>query len=136
MRSILGQFWVNSGSITDPYLRNLMKRSVIAFIWPWVGPLALNIWNYGSWDGLVGTRYSPPSHPPGPHHPGYTSLAPGMAARWLHAVYTMRNMVVGLISVVQLTLSAQISGSSLMTEVYNLVGIGRINDHKPIPGTD
>ena len=45
------------------------------------------------------------------------------------------NMVVGLITVDQLTLDGQISGSRVMTEVYNLVRIGRIINHSFIPGT-
>ena len=45
-------------------------------------------------------------------------------------------MVVGLISVVQLTLSAEISDMGLMTEVYNLVRIGRIRCHYLIPGNE
>ena len=44
-------------------------------------------------------------------------------------------MVVGLISVAQLTLSPEISDIDLITEVYNLLRIGRINDHYVIPGT-
>ena len=46
------------------------------------------------------------------------------------------NMVVGLKSVHQLSLSVQISGFRIMTEVYNLLEIGRINNHSFIPGTD
>ena len=38
-------------------------------------------------------------------------------------------MVVGLISVGQVSLDAEISGSRVMTEVYNLIKIGRINNH-------
>ena len=45
--SILSQFWVNSG----PYLRNLIINLRKAFIWPWVGPLALEYVKYGSWEG-------------------------------------------------------------------------------------
>ena len=45
-------------------------------------------------------------------------------------------MVVGLKSVAQLSLDDQISGFRVMTEVYNLIRIGRINNHKVIPGTD
>ena len=44
-------------------------------------------------------------------------------------------MVVGLRSVEQLSLDDHISGSKGMTEVYNLVRIDRISDHKCIPGT-
>ena len=47
-----------------------------------------------------------------------------------------KNMVVGLISVAQLSLSAQISGFEGMTEVYNLANVGNPNDHKLIPGKE
>ena len=43
-------------------------------------------------------------------------------------------MVVGLISVRQLSLDPQISGFQGMTEVYNLLEIDRINNHLYIPG--
>ena len=45
-------------------------------------------------------------------------------------------MVVGLISVEQLTLDAQISDIRGMTEVYNLVRIRNPDDHFSISGTD
>ena len=45
------------------------------------------------------------------------------------------NMVVGLRSVAQLSLYALFSGFLGMTELYNLVRIGRINNHYVIPGT-
>ena len=45
-------------------------------------------------------------------------------------------MAVGLISVGQLSLSAQIWGFRGMTEVYNLVIAGNPNDHLSILGTD
>ena len=45
-------------------------------------------------------------------------------------------MVVGLISVGQLSLDDCFSGSRVMTEVYNLVEIDRIINHSPIPGTE
>ena len=45
-------------------------------------------------------------------------------------------MVVGLYSVGQLTLSAQISRFGGMTEVYNLVEIYRIINHFLIPGKE
>ena len=35
---ILGHSEVILGPFLDPYLRNLMKLSKKAFIWPWVGP--------------------------------------------------------------------------------------------------
>ena len=45
-------------------------------------------------------------------------------------------MVVGLISVGQLSLEGQISGFQTITEVYNLSEIGNPNDHKYIPGNE
>ena len=39
------------------------------------------------------------------------------------------NMAVGLKSVEQLSLCVHFSGSEGMTEVYNLLKIGRINNH-------
>ena len=48
--------------------------------------------------------------------------------------YMWNNQAVGLISVAQLSLSTHISGSRVMTEVYNLVGIGRTINHLYIPG--
>ena len=46
------------------------------------------------------------------------------------------NMAVGLISVRQLSLGAQISVFQGFTEVYNLVEIGKLNNHYDIPGFD
>ena len=43
-------------------------------------------------------------------------------------------MAVGLISVAQLTLDAQIWDIRGITEVYNLVKTGNPNDHNDIPG--
>ena len=45
-------------------------------------------------------------------------------------------MVVGLKSVAQLSLYDHFSDIELMTEVYNLLEIGRINNHNVIPGTE
>ena len=49
--SILGSFWVDSGTLSRPSLRNLIIYSRIAFIWPWVGSYLRNMTKYGSWDG-------------------------------------------------------------------------------------
>ena len=46
------------------------------------------------------------------------------------------NSAVGLKSVRQLTLGAHISDITGMTEVYNLVETGRINNHCYIPGNE
>ena len=43
-------------------------------------------------------------------------------------------MVVGLNTVGQLSLSAHFSGFQVITEVYNLLRIDRINNHLYIPG--
>ena len=91
---------------------------------------------YGSW---VVYRYSPSRYPPGiplPHHPGYTPATTVTAVHGLGMQSREVNMVVGLISVGQLSLADQISDISLMTEVYNLAEIDRINNHFTIPGND
>ena len=72
-RSILGSFWVISEVNLGPILGNLINIMRIALIWPWVGPLASNILNIGSWEhagwgtgiALPGTLPAPPRvHPP------------------------------------------------------------------------
>ena len=72
----------------------------------------------------------PPSPPTTPGTPCPTDVihAPTAAAR------ALRNMVVGLISVAQLTCRALFSGFRGITEVYNLVNVGRIINHSLIPG--
>ena len=136
-----GRFWSILGSIlgsilaiSRPYLGNLIITSGIAFIWPWVGTLRLNMVNLGS-GGLGGsTRYSTPPDPPSSHTPGTpppTPCTPGYAAALLAH---RSNMVVGLRSVDQLTLVAHISRSGTITEVYNLSVAGRNNNHLSIPG--
>ena len=90
---------------------------------------------YGSWDGPgVVPGIAPPRYPPSPiprvHHP----TRPGWTTGWT-TVYTRLNMVVGLISVTQLTLGTHFSDITGITEGYNLVGINRINNHFLIPGT-
>ena len=83
----------------------------------------------------MGTRYSPPSHPPGypttpgTPPPGYTSEQVLYTAGVRAAVYSQLNMAVGLKSVAQLSLSIHFSGFEGMTEVYNLVRIDNPNDH-------
>ena len=79
---------------------------------------------YGSWDGWVGRRVVPsgthPSPAPPRVHPSPTAPVPGTAP----GVASVLNVVVGLISVAQLTLGAVFSDIRVMTEVYNLVRIG------------
>ena len=83
---------------------------------------------------LGGCRYSPPSPPRYPHHPGYT-LPPGTRRTVMVRSEVTNQRVVGLISVDQLSLSLQISGFQGITEVYNVVKAGNPNDHKFILGT-
>ena len=60
------------------------------------------------WEGLGGYRYSTPPDPTRTHHPGYTPALPG-ARYTVYRVPAVRysglKMVVGLISVRQLSLS-------------------------------
>ena len=84
---------------------------------------------------LVGTRYSTPPPPTHPHYPGYTS-SPHAASGYTAARSSRGvNMVVGLYSVEQLSLSVHFSGLLGITEVYNLGLAGRIINHFHIPGT-
>ena len=88
---------------------------------------------------LGSTRYSPPWYPPVPHHPGYTPMPADVQTRMSarpHSHVPRLNMAVGLKSVGQLSLYAQISDIGGMTEVYNLVRIDRINNHFLIVGND
>ena len=95
---------------------------------------------YGYWDGWVlGTGIAlPATHPAThrPHHPGYTPPDTGRTPGPTSVLYPEYNSVVGLISVGQLSLGVQISGSRGITEVYNLSKIGNINNHFFIPGND
>ena len=89
----------------------------------------------GSWvgTGIALQPTLPATHRP--HHPGYTPPPPCMASRRVAAPWHQSYMAVGLISVGQLTLDGHISGFGTMTEVYNLIKIGRINNHSFIPQT-
>ena len=77
------------------------------------------------------TRYSPPW--PTPVYPPRVHPCPTEHARTRYTEVsgsgTESNLAVGLISVGQLSLDTHISGFGTMTEVYNLVRIGRINNH-------
>ena len=93
---------------------------------------------YGYMEGAwVVPRYSPPGHPSPPTTPG-TPLPPADVQTRMSAVphgqYPESNMVVGLISVGQLTWRSLFSGFWTITEVYNLTKIGRISNHSSIPG--
>ena len=95
---------------------------------------------YGSWEG----HWVVPGIVPLQDHPARTTPGtPPLPARHpvlMRAVtavpYTRLNSAMGLKSVQQLTLSDQISGFQGLTEVYNLINIGRINNHFTIPGTE
>ena len=93
------------------------------------------MYKYGSWDGPgLGTGIALPGthpHPPPRVHPP----APTATTQVFTGTYRGLKLVVGLISVEQLTLSARISGFQGITEVYNLVRIHRISNHSFIPGT-
>ena len=85
----------------------------------------------------MGTRYSTPPVPTQYPYPGYTlpcrTVMPGLVTV-PHGHVPEVNSVVGLKSVGQLSLCAVFSGFWNMTEVYNLVEVGRINNHYLIPG--
>ena len=78
---------------------------------------------------------APPSHPHIPY-PGYTPPLPTCRYGYTLPGHNGQvNMVVGLISVGQLTLWPVFSVFWTMTEVYNLSKIDRIINHFLIPGT-
>ena len=89
----------------------------------------------GSGRVLGGYRYSHPPGPPRPHHPGYTLPHYPYMPYVARAVSQRVNIVVGLISVDQLTLVDHIPRFGTMTEVYNVAVAGRNNNHFTIPGT-
>ena len=108
----------------------------IAFIWPWVEPILRYMLNMGP--GMVpgvGTGIAPPGPPqpcttPGTPLPHRTEPATPRTLDHVH------KLVVGLKSVGQLTLGTHFSGFQGITEGYNLVIVGRINNHFHIPGFD
>ena len=75
----------------------------------------------GTGIALPGTHPAPPSS----HTPGTPPLHHGSMLNTGTATPTGVKVAVGLKSVRQLTLDAQISGFEGMTEVYNLVRIGK-----------
>ena len=79
--------------------------------------------NMRSWEGTgwVPDIALPATHPA--THPGYTSPSAWRYLSGYTAVSGRVNMVVGLISVAQLTSRALFSDIRGMTEVYNLVKI-------------
>ena len=88
---------------------------------------------YGSWEGAwVGTGIAPLPATPVRTTPGTPPLDAGPACTHGYTGaggYHGLNMAVGLKSVAQLTLSVHFSRFRGMTEVYNLMRIGRINNH-------
>ena len=89
----------------------------------------------GTGIALLGTGIVlPPTHPV-PTTPG-TPSPPSKSAGPSAVVSQLVNSAVGLKSVGQLSLRAQISDIRVMTEVYNLVYIGRINNHLYIAGNE
>ena len=62
-------------------------------------------------------------------HPGYTPGPACYTPGTPRGHHMWDNQAMGLKSVEQLSLSAQISETEGMTEVYNLLRIGRINNH-------
>ena len=90
---------------------------------------------YGSWEvwGL-GTGIAPLRDPPSPH-PGYTPPHATRQQCTREQLHPGLKEAVGLKSVDQLTLCVVFSGFEGMTEVYNLIRIGRINNQFTIPGT-
>ena len=83
---------------------------------------------------LVGYRYSTPPGPPVLPPPRVHPSLPCTASAVPGAALEQENSAVGLKSVRQLSLSVHISDIEPFTEVYNLVEIGRINNHNDIPG--
>ena len=94
---------------------------------------------YGSRDGVLVVPGIAPSrtHPPAlprVHLPA-TPTGSARLGTLPHGHVRELNIVVGLISVDQLSLYGQISETGTMTELYNLLRIGRINNHSAFPGT-
>ena len=77
-----------------------------------------------------------PTQLPAIPYPGYTPPTARQHDRYRRVQYREVNSAVGLRSVDQLTLYAQISDIEGMTEVYNVMRIGRINNHFVIPQKD
>ena len=83
--------------------------------------------------GWVGTGIAPPAT--------HQLPTPGTPSRYVHGYqhactgqYGGANSVVGLKSVAQLTSGGYSSGFQGITEVYNLIPVGRINNHLYITG--
>ena len=85
---------------------------------------------------LAGYRYSPPDPPTGIPTPGTPPPTPACPVPVLSAHRGQLQCAVGLRSVDQLSLCAEISGFRGITEVYNLRIAGIINNHLHIPGNE
>ena len=84
---------------------------------------------YGSWDEVrLGTGIALPAPSPVPY-PGYTLPARTPYCTRPRSCRGARKCVVGLRSVAQLTLDDRFSETQGITEVYNLVETGNINNH-------
>ena len=121
--SILRLFWTHSGPFLDPILRNLIKPLKDLHLAVGRAYLRERL-NMGPRDG---TGWVPGIAPPGHPSPPLprVHLPPARYTVCMKRVlYPEYNMVVGLKSVEQLTLSVQFSDIRPMTEVYNLVKIG------------
>ena len=87
--------------------------------------------------GWLGTGYRYSPRPPTQPYPPRVHPYPPMPLVYISVHGSAEQlMAVGLRSVDQLTLSAKISGFRGMTEVYNLVKLGRTNNHSFIPGNE
>ena len=91
-----GSFLRHSGTLSGPYLRNLIIFLKLALIWPWVGPLVLNMVNMGPGRVLPGYRYSPSQYPPTSQTPGTPPPARRDWPARLTLVPARLNSVVGL----------------------------------------
>ena len=132
--SILRSFWsiLTLSQETSGNLKNCLLLAVGR-------ALRLNTVKYGSWDGWVvvpGIAPPRPTQSPTPGTPLPTMPAVSMTSVLPRGTCRELNSAVGLKSVVQLSLDDRFSGFLSITEVYNLSGIDRINNHSVIPGFD
>ena len=96
--------------------------------------LRLDMTKYGSREGMgLGTGIAL-RDPPQSHTPGTPLPLPRTTCYTARSRHHGLNRVVGLISVGQLSLSVRFSEIEGITEVYNLLDIGRIINHFVIVG--
>ena len=95
---------------------------------------------YGYWEGTgiahPGTHPVYPSRPPQSSPPRVHPSRSRCPTLGTHGPAAEVKQAVGLKSVVQLTLDGRFSRFRGITEVYNLVEIGRNNNHSFIPGNE